>query len=121
LLPSTTNNDRWHLAVVDADCVAATMVSGKFSDNCSGRGDSGGGNKFAAGSGNDNCSDDSNSNGDGDGDSGNGDSSNTDRTESIMLSAGRAESIKLSAGGAESVIFSAQAESIILSALSLKP
>jgi hypothetical protein len=61
------------------------------------RGNSGSGNGFLVGSGNDDCSDDSNGNSNGDGDRGNGDSSKDDRAESIMLSAGGAESIILSA------------------------
>jgi hypothetical protein len=85
------------------------------------RGDSGGGNKIDTCSGNNNCNDNSNGNGDGDGDSSNGDSRDKDHAESIMLSAGGADSIILSASNSESMIISGDAESIILSALSLKP
>ncbi len=57
--------------------------SGKCGNNGGSRGDSGGGNGFDVGSGNDDCSDIGNGNSNVD-----GDSSNNDRAESIMLSAG---------------------------------
>jgi hypothetical protein len=52
--------------------------SGKCGNDGSGRGDSGGGNRFGVGGGDDDCSDDSNSNGNGDNHNCNGDSGNDD-------------------------------------------
>ncbi len=66
--------------------------SGKCCKNGSGRGNSDGSRGFDVGSSDYDCSEDSNGNG-----NVAGNSSNEDRTESIMLSAGGAESIILSA------------------------
>jgi hypothetical protein len=56
----------------------STIFSKKCSNDHSGRGDSGGGNRFDIGSGDNDCSDNSNCTRDGDSDNGNGDSGNND-------------------------------------------